>query len=248
MDLFSDCDEPSLPFTIPEGIEYSCRWNQALQAFILKIPNGELLYSESFFNTQISDRSLEYFQENSTLDWKNTDWQQVSAEAFAQIKFTHIRWKRDHMVIYGKPIALPRLTAWYGDPGKSYSYSGITSIPQQWNKGLLYIKDKIEQATALTFNSVLLNWYRDGEDHMGWHADDEAELGVNPVIASVNFGYTRDFVLRRIDDPSKKIVIPLTHGTLLVMGGELQHYWQHSVPKRKKIKGSRFNLTFRFIR
>lgn len=82
---------------------------------------------------------------------------------------------------------------------------------------------------------------------MGWHADDEPELGVNPLIASVNFGETRDFVLRRNDEPRQKIVIPLQHGTLLVMGGALQHYWQHSVPKRKRVKGSRFNLTFRTI-
>lgn len=248
MNLFSDHREPQLPFTIPEGIQHTCRWSERIQAFILTIPDGELIFSECFFNTKISDRSVEYFQENDTFDWASTDWQQVSEDAFAKIGFTHMSWKRDHIRMYGKRIALPRLTSWYGDLGKSYTYSGITSAPNAWNQGLLYIKHKIEQATALTFNSVLLNWYRDGEDHMGWHADDEQALGDNPVIASVNFGTTRDFVLRRIDDPSKRIVIPLQHGTLLVMGGALQHYWQHSVPKRKTAKGSRFNLTFRLIR
>ena len=247
MDLFSNFQEPVLPFTIPKSIEYSCRWDKAIQAFILKVPNGELIFSECFFNSKISDRSLEYFQENDTFEWASTDWCQVSSEQLDKVSFTHIQWQRDHIKMYGKSIPLPRLTSWYGDSGKSYTYSGITSQPHDWNKGLLYIKEKIEQTTALTFNTVLLNWYRDGADHMSWHADDEQDLGRNPVIASVNFGATRDFVLRRIDEPSKKIVIPLQHGTLLVMAGELQHYWQHSVPKRKKVKGSRFNLTFRSI-
>lgn len=94
---------------------------------------------------------------------------------------------------------------------------------------------------------MLLNWYRSGEDHMGWHADDEPELGPDPVIASANFGATRDFILRRTDDPSRKIVISLQHGSVLVMQGALQHHWQHSVPKRKKVTHSRFNLTFRTI-
>ena len=247
MDLFSDLEEPRLPFTVPEGIEYSCQWHGGIQAFILKVPNGELIFSECFFNKKISDRSVEYFQENDTFNWESADGHQVSEDEFAQINFINIKWKREQIKMYGKCIPLPRLTSWYGDPGKSYTYSGITSTPNEWNKGLLYIKEKIEQVTALTFNSVLLNWYRNGEDHMSWHADDEQELGKNPVIASVNFGETRDFVIRRIDDPSKKIVIPLRHGTLLVMGGELQHYWQHSVPKRKRIKESRFNLTFRCV-
>lgn len=247
MDLFSDIEEPQLPFLIPDGSGYSYHWDPVLHAFIVKIPNGELIFSECFFNKKISDRSVEYFQENDTYDWTCTDWHQVSAEEFDQVTFTYINWTRDHIKMYGKRIPLPRLTAWYGDPGKSYTYSGITSAPNPWNNGLRYIKEQIEQVTALSFNSVLLNWYRNGEDHMGWHADDEPELGQNPVIASVNFGAVRDFVIRRIDDPSQKIVIPVQHGTLLVMTGELQHYWQHSVPKRKKVTDSRFNLTFRYI-
>ena len=218
-----------------------------MQAFVIQVPDGELIFAERFFNTKISDRSVEYFQENDTYDWQHTDWQQLGAEDLAQVTFTYINWQRDDIKMYGKTITLPRLTAWYGDAGKSYTYSGITSQPQAWNAGLLYIKKQIEQVTGYAFNSVLLNWYRNGEDHMGWHADDEPELGLNPLIASVNFGETRDLVLRRIDNPRQKIIIPLQHGTLLVMGGALQHYWQHSVPKRKRVKGSRFNLTFRTI-
>jgi alkylated DNA repair dioxygenase AlkB len=247
MDLFSDYKNPVLPFIIPNDIESSCRWDDDLKVFFLTIPNGELVFSESFFDKKISDRSVAYFQENDSLNWQNTDWQTVTDQELEKIKFTHIDWKHDTIKMYGKTIPLPRLTSWYGDQGRSYTYSGITSHPSSWNKGLLYIKEEIEKISQMPFNSVLLNWYRNGEDHLNWHTDDEKELGSNPIIASVNFGETRDFVIRRNDDPSKKITIPLGHGTLLVMRGELQHFWQHSVPKRKKVKGSRFNLTFRKI-
>jgi alkylated DNA repair dioxygenase AlkB len=99
----------------------------------------------------------------------------------------------------------------------------------------------------VAFNSVLLNWYRDGEDHLSWHSDDEKELGKNPIIASANFGESRDFVVRLKSDHSQKITFPLKHGTLLIMKGELQHYWEHAVPKRKNVQRSRFNMTFRRI-
>ena len=148
--------------------------------------------------------------------------------------------------MFGSEIYLPRYSAWYGDSDKPYTYSGLTLQPNSWNKGLLFIKKEIEKTIDIKFNSVLMNWYRDGEDYQNWHADDEKELGINPVIGSVNFGEERDFMLR-LNDKSTKISIPLKHGTLLLMSGELQHYWQHSVPKRLKIKGSRFNLTFRVI-
>lgn len=247
MDLFTDFAQPQLPFKISSDIAYSWRWDKHIQAFRVKIPNGELIFIEHFFNAKISERCLAYFQENNQFDWQHTQWLQVSAADFAKIQFSHINWKQDKIAMYGKTIPLPRLTAWYGDPRKTYTYSGITSQPNQWNKGLLYIKEKIELAIAASFNSVLLNWYRSGDDHLSWHADDEAELGKNPIIASVSFGESRDFVLRRTDNPAQKIVIALQHGSLLVMAGELQHYWQHSVPKRKQVQGSRFNLTFRQI-
>lgn len=247
MQLFSPQQAPLPPFTITGGIAHSWRWDAAHQAFILCVPHGELIYFERFFNTKVSDRYVEYFQENDTLPWINTDWRQVSEDDFAQINFQHIRWQRDHIKIYGNKVPLPRLTAWYGDAGTLYTYSGITSVPNPWNKGLLYIKHRLEQGCGFGFNSVLLNWYLDGEDHMGWHADDEVELGKNPVIASVNFGETRDFILRNNADRRQKIVFPLCHGSVLIMAGAVQHYWQHSVPKRKRVSGSRFNLTFRQV-
>jgi alkylated DNA repair dioxygenase AlkB len=150
--------------------------------------------------------------------------------------------------MYGKVVYLPRYSAWYGDNDKPYTYSGLTLLPNEWNKGLLYLKKEIEKTVDIKFNSVLMNWYRDGHDYLNWHTDAEKELGQNPVIGSVNFGASRDFLIRNNKDNTMKLTIPLKNGTLLIMKGELQHYWQHSVPKRAKVKDVRFNLTFREIK
>lgn len=246
MDLF-DTEKHRPPFDLPSGDGYAVQWLAELQGYKVSVPRGELLYIEQFFNKKTSDRVLEYFQENDTVDWRCAKWADMTAEALSKIQFKHIKWKQDSIRLYGKIIPLPRLTSWYGDSGKSYTYSGITSHPHEWNECLSYLKNKIEQCSGVTFNSVLLNWYRDGEDYLNWHADDEKELGKNPIIASANFGETRDFVIRRNENEAEKIKLPLKHGTLLVMQGELQHFWQHAVPKRKKVAGSRFNLTFRRI-
>jgi len=246
MDLFSEAGV-DLPFDIPKEAGYSAESCPDIGGYKILVPNGELIFAEHFFDKKVSDRSLEYFQENDTLDWRHTNWKDVPANELSKIVFSNINWKQDSIKLYGKTIPLPRLTSWYGDSGKAYTYSGITSQPNEWNKGLLYLKERIEHCAGVEFNSVLLNWYRDGQDHLNWHADDEKELGKNPIIASANFGEPRDFIIRRNDNPSVKIVLPLRHGTLLLMRGALQHFWQHSVPKRTKIGGSRFNLTFRRI-
>ncbi len=248
-DLFDDLDplEKRPPFELPDAQGYSATWNEALGGFDICVPNGELFYAEQFFNQKISDRTVEYFLENDTNDWQSVDWHDYVGERLPKVKFKNISWQHDKLNMFGKDVYLPRYSAWYGDSDKPYTYSGLTLQPKPWNKGLLYIKQHIEQATNTYFNSVLLNWYRDGEDNIGWHTDAETELGKNPVIASVNFGETRDFFIRT-NDKSQKIKIPLKHGTLLIMKGALQHFWEHSVPKRKKVKGARFNLTFRSIR
>jgi len=246
MDLFSHA-ALCPPFEIPAGIEHSLQWIDDLAGYRIQLPNAELIYIERFFDAKISDRCLAYFLENDRLEWRTTDWKEISADQLAQIRFSHINWRQESIRLYGKSIPLPRLTAWYGDRGRSYTYSGIECHPDEWNRGLLYLKRKIEESAGIAFNSVLLNWYRNGDDHLHWHADDEAELGPNPVIASANFGETRDFLIRRHDDHSMRLKLPLRHGTLLIMRGEMQHHWQHSVPKRKKVTGSRFNLTFRRI-
>lgn len=250
MDLFSTVEENvnKLPFEFPQLDGFSSRWDDNLNGYIIDVPNGKLFYSEHYFDKKISDRSVEYFLENDTNDWKQVNtWRDYEKEKLLDIKFKNINWRHDKLNMYGKIIYLPRYSAWYGDSDKPYTYSGLTLQPNSWNKGLLYIKKEIEKVASVQFNSVLMNWYRDGEDYLTWHTDAEKELGKNPVIGSVNFGETRRFLLRRNDDKTLKIELPLKHGTLLIMSGELQHFWQHSVPKQKKIKNNRFNLTFRVI-
>jgi alkylated DNA repair dioxygenase AlkB len=151
------------------------------------------------------------------------------------------------MNMYGKQVAFPRLTSWYGDNDKPYSFSGITLQPKEWTRELLEVKARIESLAHVQFNSVLLNRYRNQNDSISWHTDAEKELGQNPVIASVNFGATRKFQLRHINT-KEKLEIELTHGSLLIMQGELQHFWQHQVPKVSKDVNERINLTFRVIK
>ncbi|MTI32453.1 alpha-ketoglutarate-dependent dioxygenase AlkB family protein [Xanthovirga aplysinae] len=156
-------------------------------------------------------------------------------------------WKQETLKLFGKKILVPRLSAWYGDPGAKYTYSGVIHNPLPLYEKLVLIGKKVEEVSGYKFNSVLLNYYRDGNDSMGWHADDEKELGVNPTIASVNFGVARDFDFRRKDNPKEKFRICLGDGSLLLMRGATQHYWQHQLPKRKKVNQGRINLTFRKI-
>ena len=251
MDLFDenlDAEILVLPFKIPENSMIKCIWNDNLQGFNIYLPHGELFYSPTFLSKKISDRTIEYFLENDSVSGENFDWSNLDSRDFEKIHFKNIKWKQDTIKMYGKTIPLPRITSWYGDEGASYKYSGISSEPNAWNKGLLYIKEQIEKISTTRFNSVLLNWYRNGEDYLNWHKDDEPELGENPIIASVNFGESRDFQIRYIADHDKKLTIPLTHGSLLIMAGEMQHYWEHCIPKRKKVNQSRFNLTFRTVK
>lgn len=186
------------------------------------IENGEYIFYPNFFSKSDSDSLLKDLRSN-------------------------IVWKQESMNMYGKKIDFPRLTAWYGNNDKPYSFSGITLQPLPWTGEILTIKSKIEPIAKTAFNSVLLNLYRDGNDSISWHTDAEKELGINPVIASVNFGATRKFQLRHIKT-KEKLEIELTHGSLLIMQGELQHFWQHQVPKTNKIVGERINLTFRVIK
>lgn len=250
MDLFSTEDEikNEAPFDFPASKEgYSCTFNETLGGYELEVPNGKLFYAEHFFSQKISDRSVEYFLENNSNDWQQANWHELDKEQLSQVEFKHINWQHDKLMMFGKECYLPRYSAWYGDSDKPYSYSGIHLQPNKWNKGLLYLKAQIEKVSGAQFNSVLMNWYRDGDDYISWHTDAEKELGKNPVIASANFGETRRFLIRDKDQHSLKLEIPLKHGSLLIMSGALQHFWQHSVPKQKSATQNRFNLTFRQI-
>lgn len=173
-------------------------------------------------------------------------------ESYSPLKLeditTDIKWRNDSITMYGKTHPQPRLTAWYGDPGIKYSYSGINMQALPWTPILLSIKEELEKELSTKFNSVLINCYRDGNDHMSYHSDDEKELGPNPTIASLSFGETRSFHLKhKYDLERETVMIPITDGSLVVMKGELQHFWQHKITKTKKLVGPRVNLTFRMI-
>ncbi|TGE20589.1 alpha-ketoglutarate-dependent dioxygenase AlkB [Hymenobacter aquaticus] len=161
-----------------------------------------------------------------------------------------IAWRQESIMLFGKAVPQPRLTAWHGDAGTRYSYSGLVWEPEPWTPALQLLRTQVEAATQATFNSVLLNLYRAGPDSMGWHADDEPELGPAPVIASLSLGATRRFRLRPrrpLLTPHAPVSLDLTSGSLLLMRGATQQHWQHAVPKTSKSVGPRLNLTFRRI-
>jgi len=168
------------------------------------------------------------------------------SEALFSVLKHEIEWQQGKIKLFGKEIVEPRLVAWYGE--KAYKYSGKLMQPRLWTAILLEMKNEIEQASGHSFNSVLLNFYRNGQDSMGWHSDDEAELGTNPVIASLNLGETRKFQFRLKASKPTKMEILLETGSLLLMQGDTQHLWQHAIPKSAKANGQRINLTFRYIK
>jgi len=156
-------------------------------------------------------------------------------------------WQQDNIKVFGKEFAQPRLTALYGNDGKPYAYSNITMQPNPWSLLLQKIKSQVESVVETQFTTVLLNYYRDGRDSNGWHADNEKELGQNPVIASLSFGCERVFQLKHNTIPTLKKNILLENGSLLIMKGTTQHFWKHQIPKTNKPIGGRINLTFRVI-
>ena len=183
---------------------------------------------------------------NITL-YKNFFTPEESNKLYNNLK-NHIKWQQDKIQFYGKSHDVPRLAAWYGDRDKSYMYSGIKMNPHAWNDDLKLIKKRIEAQAKVKFTSCLLNYYRTGKDSVDWHQDDEKELGLNPIIGSVSFGETRPFQLKHLDRTNlKRVDIPLTHGSFLLMKGTTQHYWKHKIPKTTKNIKPRINLTFRII-
>ena len=164
---------------------------------------------------------------------------------FTQLK-REVAWQQEKIKFYGQVHDLPRLTAWYGDPSKTYIYSGITVHSLKWIPPILEIKRRIESMSDQSFNSVLLNLYRNGSDSVSWHADDEPGLGQNPSIGSVSFGEARPFQMKHKSLSEKRKII-LDHGSYLLMQGTTQHYWLHQIPKSKRPLGERINLTFRNI-
>ncbi|WP_072671026.1 alpha-ketoglutarate-dependent dioxygenase AlkB family protein [Vibrio injensis] len=185
----------------------------------LTIQDGQLLWIPNFLSLEQADNA----------------YKRLSLE---------LNWQQQAIMMFGKPIMQPRLHAWYGE--KAYRYSGLSLAPQSWAPALLPLKAQCERVADQPFNSVLANLYRHGQDSMGWHQDNEPELGHQPVIASLSLGATRRFALRHIQS-KEKLTFELSHGSLLVMAGDTQHCWQHTIPKTRQACQPRINLTFRQI-
>lgn len=189
------------------------------------------------FKLKVADGILYYVP-----DWLDGIY---ANQCFENLK-QELAWNQDDIQVFGRWHRIPRLQAWHGQSGLSYKYSGKEMRAKPWTPALTDLKHRLE-GLGFSFNSVLGNWYRDGADKMGWHSDNEKELGPQPVIASLSFGNVRDFVFRH-RHTGEKFSLPLKHGSLLIMAGDTQHYWQHSLPARKRVKSPRINLTFRQIR
>ena len=158
-----------------------------------------------------------------------------------------IDWQQEEILMFGKKMPIPRLTAWYGDKGLSYTYSGIEMQPTGWADCLAPLRERVEELAGCSFNSVLLNLYRSGEDGVSWHADDEPDLGTDPTIGSISLGAARKFQLRRIDNPAERRELVLHGGDVIVMSGPTQRFWHHQIPKTSRAVDQRINLTFRRI-
>ncbi len=185
--------------------------------------HGEVRYYRNFFDKEKSDL------------WFN-------------VLLSEIRWKQEPVKIFGREIMQPRLTAWYGDENRDYTYSGITMNASPWIEPLAEMKHELEKIANTTFTSALLNLYRDGNDAIGWHRDNEKMLGKEPVIASVSLGAERIFQLREYHSKSNTVSVLLEHGSLLLMSGESQQFWEHRLPRKSKLHAARINITFREVK
>jgi alkylated DNA repair dioxygenase AlkB len=171
-----------------------------------------------------------------------------SADALLRQLIAEIPWRHENILVWGKMYSQPRLVAWYGDRGSDYTYSGIKLTPRPWTDLLRDIKKRVETVSATAFNSVLLNYYRDNRDSMGFHSDDEPELGARPIIASLSLGEERMFIMKhKVNKLAKPVRLRLESGSLLLMKGETQRYWKHGIAKESRPCGPRINLTFRRI-
>ncbi|MGJ4802576.1 alpha-ketoglutarate-dependent dioxygenase AlkB family protein [Luteimonas sp. SDU82] len=156
-------------------------------------------------------------------------------------------WQVHQVRMFGRAIDAPRLSCWIGDEDAAYRYSGVRHAPHPWPAALRPLRARLAGETGIDFNSVLANLYRDGRDCMGWHSDDERELGQRPLIASLSLGAERRFLLRHRQDPARRLALALPHGSLLLMRGDTQAAWRHALPRTARPVGARINLTFRLI-
>ena len=201
---------------------------------------------QSFFEALHNNTPLVPDMPDATLKYyPNFINPETATQLMAKFK-QQIQWRQEQISIYGTTHNMPRLQAWYGDENTHYQYSNLTLQPLAWHQDLLTLKQQCENASNQQFNSVLANLYRNGEDSMGRHSDDEPELGTQPVIASLSFGEQRNLdFYHKIT--KQKVRIPLEHGSLLIMSGNTQTHWQHGIAKTKKSLEARINLTYRYI-
>lgn len=189
----------------------------------LNMPDAEVIYLPHFFNNKEAGEWYNFLLEN-------------------------IPWQQDAIKIYGKSHLQPCLTAFFGSENLNYSYSNLKMKAHLWTPELLDLKSRVENISGCTFNSVLLNLYRNGKDSNGWHADNEKELGQNPIIASLTLGSERFFHLKHNNLPDIKSKIKLENGSLLLMKGSTQHFYKHQIPKTQQVISPRINLNFRTIK
>lgn len=171
----------------------------------------------------------------------------AQADGLFEVLHAGIDWEVHQIRMFGRLVDSPRLSSWIGDPGAGYVYSGVRFEPRPWLPVLAALRGRVSAVAGEQFNSVLANLYRNGRDAMGWHSDDERELGSRPVIASVSLGAARRFALKHRRLPERKLALELPHGSLLLMSGETQSNYRHCLPRTARPIGPRINLTFRRI-
>jgi len=196
-----------------------------------------------------SQTDLDHNQLNgAALDYDPGFYPAAQADELMLLLKNHLDWRHEPITLFGKKLLQPRLTCWIADDNIRYKYSSIELLGKGWPDFFEPVRRVVEAAAGVGFNSLLANYYRDGQDSMGWHADDEPELGSEPIIASISFGEARRFVLRQKANHRQKFELLLEHGSLLLMRGGTQQNWQHCVPRTQNITGPRINLTFRQIK
>jgi alkylated DNA repair dioxygenase AlkB len=201
---------------------------------------------QSLFESQYDNTPIQLDMPDANLKYYPHFILPAQATSIMQSLQQSLSWRQEQITLYGKTHDVPRLQAWYGDENADYQYSNLSMRPLPWDPELLELKQKCEHACNSHFNSVLANLYRHGQDGIGRHADNEPELGRQPVIASLSFGEVRNFDFYH-NQSKEKVRLPLENGSLLVMSGNTQTHWQHSVAKTKKELAARINLTFRYI-
>lgn len=170
----------------------------------------------------------------------------ATADALLADLHDGLPWEVHRIRLFGREVPSPRLSLWIGDPGAVYRYSGTRFEPRDWPASVAALRERVSAASGCDFDSVLANLYRNGQDAMGWHADDEPELGPRPVIASLSLGATRTFAFKAREGDAR-LSLPLVHGSLLVMRGDTQRLYRHALPRTRRVDGPRINLTFRRV-